>query len=865
MPVTLTAAEALHAAAAAILSDDPDRAATENGVGYSKADGSIGRAIVAVPPAEWDAEFTRTAWVVLRKYRGQLERQGIDFAAIPEPPAEAATDRDHVRHVAAPRLAEAGARAVAAESSVDYRDGEYVVTFVQYDSKLVSAVKAIPGRRWNGKANVLPETSALKVAEFADSYGLALTDAAADAISKAVESFDAETVTEAVANYRPTIKVGIDSEGFFVDLPYELNERRFSLKSDVGPRFDGTAKVWRAAVNSANAAKLLAWCATQTDIEVSADARSTMESEAKAAIEALEASEAMDADIDIPGLAEGISLMPFQRGGVAYGVERATGVIGGDEMGLGKTPQGEAIIVVRQAFPCVNVVPNQVAVNWKKEWNKFFPEVKVLLVEGTIRRDIPDGYDVYIVPDSIIGDRWEDAAALYPKGLLADELHRFKNGNRQAICPDCDKRCGRENAVKCPNCYADIRGRVKSRWTVKRTHGLLSLADAIRATQPEPTIVGLTGTLITNRTVEVINPLYFAGRLEDFGGEWGIKMRYCGAYKERYGWKFDGSSNSEELHQKLRMTCYWRRNKMDVLTELPPRIHAPRYLEVDAKGRARYRSIEADVINEIGARAMEKARADIEADAEILADTLASDDAKAIILRKRDLASAADFNVETELTKVNWEAQGKASTAEHLVSIGLLKQVATECKMQSVYDWLADFFEADPDRKIVIFAENIDVVEGITAHYGPVAVKVRGGMSREAKDEAVVAFQEDPAVKVLVGNLKAAAEGITLTAAHDVAFVQFGWTPAIHDQAIDRCYGRINDAHGAVGHYLMMTDTIEEDIFDLIGQKRVVTNAVNAGTDSDGEKLSVATELVARLIKRAGLPGQEKIEQGTLL
>ena len=65
--------------------------------------------------------------------------------------------------------------------------------------------------------------------------------------------------------------------------------------------------------------------------------------------------------------------------------------------------------------------------------------------------------------------------------------------------------------------------------------------------------------------------------------------------------------------------------------------------------------------------------------------------------------------------------------------------------------------------------------------------------------------------------------GLTLTAASDVLMLELGWSPGEMDQAEDRIH-RIGQEEPCTVYYLLGNETIDEQIFDLIEAKRVVSN-----------------------------------------
>lgn len=67
--------------------------------------------------------------------------------------------------------------------------------------------------------------------------------------------------------------------------------------------------------------------------------------------------------------------------------------------------------------------------------------------------------------------------------------------------------------------------------------------------------------------------------------------------------------------------------------------------------------------------------------------------------------------------------------------------------------------------------------------------------------------------------------------------------------AVHNCYGRLNDMHGAVGHYLLLPSSIDNEIMDLLSEKRTVTDAINAGK-GERAQVSVLGDLLVRLARK---------------
>ena len=96
-------------------------------------------------------------------------------------------------------------------------------------------------------------------------------------------------------------------------------------------------------------------------------------------------------------------------------------------------------------------------------------------------------------------------------------------------------------------------------------------------------------------------------------------------------------------------------------------------------------------------------------------------------------------------------------------------------------------------------------------------------------------------------SLKAASQGITLTRASNVAFLELDWTPARHDQAEDRLH-RIGQENAVTAWYLLAPDTIDEMMAEVLARKRNLINAITDGQVHDEERVvdTVVRELRGR-------------------
>jgi SWI/SNF-related matrix-associated actin-dependent regulator 1 of chromatin subfamily A len=148
-----------------------------------------------------------------------------------------------------------------------------------------------------------------------------------------------------------------------------------------------------------------------------------------------------------------------------------------------------------------------------------------------------------------------------------------------------------------------------------------------------------------------------------------------------------------------------------------------------------------------------------------------------------------------------------------------------------------------------VFARHVEVQEAVLERF-PHALHLLGRDSTQAREATVRRFQADEqAPPLIVCATRVAAQGITLTRASNVAFLELEWTPAMHDQAEDRCH-RIGQHDAVTAWYLLAAETIDETMIELIARKRGIVGAVTDGRRDESEAL---TQAVVREL-RGGVP-----------
>jgi SWI/SNF-related matrix-associated actin-dependent regulator 1 of chromatin subfamily A len=296
-------------------------------------------------------------------------------------------------------------------------------------------------------------------------------------------------------------------------------------------------------------------------------------------------------------------------------------------------------------------------------------------------------------------------------------------------------------------------------------------------------ILELTGTPVVNNNEDLIQQLRIMGRLEDFGGYGKFMQRYCSGLNK--------SSHVKELNYYLRKYCFFRRQKKDVLTQLPAKTRS--YLITEIDNMKEYRAAERDVIKYL-----------------------------------RDYQNADDEKVQRTI-------RGAV-----MVKMGILKQISARGKVEGAKDIIHNI--VDGGEKLIVFCFLKEVVQALKMEFRD-AVTVTGDDSVQEKQHAVDKFQTDAKCKLIILNYRSGGTGLTLTAASNVLFVEQPWTFADCVQAEDRAHR--NGQKNAVNCvYLLGDGTIDEYLYNLIQTKKNISNGVTGTEEETEEKKVSQTDMI---------------------
>ena len=303
---------------------------------------------------------------------------------------------------------------------------------------------------------------------------------------------------------------------------------------------------------------------------------------------------------------------------------------------------------------------------------------------------------------------------------------------------------------------------LKSR-DASRTIELLGNRDTPGLVSRAKRVMLLTGTPVPNRPHEFFWPIKrLAPAVIDNMGWYRFCGRFVVGFEDVTGFRATGVKHEQELHARLRGSGWMaRRRKEDVLPQLPQKRYS-------------------------------------------------------LVVFPQDSKTAKVVEQEQQFDH--------RLIIEHGVPVGVaalpeLRREMGEAKVGDCVSWIKDVLDGGVE-KLLVFAHHASVIEataeGLKA-YNPAVIYGKTPMAQ--RQVAVDRFQKDPEARVLVGSFQPMGVGWTLTAAHDVVFVEASWVPSDNEQAIDRAHRIGQEAESVNVYYLVVEGSLDAKILGEAAKK----------------------------------------------
>lgn len=391
------------------------------------------------------------------------------------------------------------------------------------------------------------------------------------------------------------------------------------------------------------------------------------------------------------------------------------------------------------------VSPTQVVINWTKEINRWRPEYKTYIVKGSKNFRFPEEGELVSVSYSSL-----------PKWLMPE-------GKKRTIDLTEEQKEVLSNTWII---YDEIQALSNSKSQKSKKCKML--------TKYSKRAIGLTGTPLKNKPLELYNILSSMGLAKEVFDSFFNFVRLFGGRKGHFGWIFDGEISPEVPTRLRKIMLIKKKSDPSIKIQLPSKTYIPIETKTSAK-------------------------------------------TKKIMDSAWDLykeASGGDLTQDlpdiTEMMK-----------AKNMIAQDNLKTSLAEIEL----------YESTETPLVFGSAHRGPVLEvGNRPGWGMII----GGMSATEKQEVVEKFQNGElkgiAVSLLAGN-----SGITLTKASHLLFNDLDWTPNSNEQFEDRI-ARIGQAEKTVFiKYVVQDHPLMQHIYKLnYRKKKMAHDAISAViTDSD--------------------------------
>ncbi len=434
-------------------------------------------------------------------------------------------------------------------------------------------------------------------------------------------------------------------------------------------------------------------------------------------------------DVEVNGL------YPFQVAGVRYikdRLETIGSVLIADEMGLGKTIEAIEFVNVSEVElkKILIVCPASLKDNWRNEWKKFCrKDVKPVIIN----------YERLVSQHEMRAKVWDL--------IICDEIHYIKNSQ------------------------------------AKRTQAIVGFRSD-KGIQSKYKI-GITGTPIPNRPVELFAPLKWLLPY-GFSDKMAFARRFCDLFHDGIGYNTKGASNLDELQDRLRSTIMLRRRKIEVLPQLPSKTR--QIIEIEPTDRMK---------------------------------ELLQLEQRLIGFTPKDTISDLQFR---EVVQKFYVGSGPS-----FENYSKTRSLLAELKIPLVIEHIEDLMEEED--KLLVFGHHQKMIDAVQERFSLQGVKLTGKTALKNRQKIVDDFQTNRKTRVFVGNIKAAGVGYTLTAAHNVVFAECDFVPGNMTQAEDRVC-RIGQTEKVLIQYLVVSGSLDALMCkNMVKKQKILDQALDCKWD----------------------------------
>lgn len=501
----------------------------------------------------------------------------------------------------------------------------------------------------------------------------------------------------------------------------------------------------------------------------------------------------------------GFSLYPHQEEAVKFLTSKKKAILA-DVMGFGKTLSAIVSALEDKYEKILIISPASVKMTWFKELKGLVDEDEITIVEGSNWKE----NKFTIINYDILKNFYE-----IPMETVKTSTLEYEDGELKKVVKEKEKVSRKSDIISEAMENSQLFQSKFDLIIIDEAHRLSNttsgiykiVSDLVKRSNPIG-IYELSGTPITNRPINFYNLLKIIG--SQLADDWKYYVEnYCdGRFfynrKERDAhcyiyckkvnknswyelsddekkeldeildkrckkiWKTEGASNLDELQEAVK-SCYIRRDKNDL--ELPKKTVKVLNYDLTKEERKGYERV--------------------------------------------------------------WEEYLEAQDGKNKEDLEKYKKITEGIMMRQ---WLANAMTektidlarkcVDLGHKVVIFCAFDEELNTIKEAFKDICVVHNGKMLTKRKNKSVEEFQNNPNIKVFIGNIQSAGVGLTLVASDVAIFNSFSWVSGDNLQAEDRIH-RLNQKKNVTIYYQVFSDTFYKEMFDKVrGKQEIIDNII---------------------------------------
>ena len=510
-------------------------------------------------------------------------------------------------------------------------------------------------------------------------------------------------------------------------------------------------------------------------------------------------------DFNVYNERSGRCLYPHQEEAVKFLTTKKKAILA-DVMGYGKTTSA-IVAALEDKFQKVLIIcPASVKITWKKELMRYVNEDDITIVEGSKWKE----NRFTIINYDILKNFYE-----IPTEIVKSTSLELQDGKVTKVTKEKEKVSRKSAVIQEAMENSQLYQSKFDLFIIDEAHRLSNttsgffkiMSDLVKRSNPSG-IYELSGTPITNRPINFYNLL----KLIDapVSRDWKkYVMRYC-----------DGKFFYNRKERDAYSFMYCKKVKKNSWFDLTDEEKAELDEILDKKCKKIWKTDGASHIDELQ---------------EVIKSYYLRRDKNDLELKKKTV-KILNYKLtpeERESYEKVWDEYVEAQNDKNPEDLEKYKKITEGIMMRQ---WLANNMTSktidlaqkciDLGHKVVIFCSFDEELNTIKEAFKDICVVHNGKMLAKRKDKSVEAFQNDPNVKVFIGNIQSAGVGLTLVASRVAIFNSFSWVSGDNLQAEDRIH-RLNQKNDVTIYYQVFLDTFYKEMFDKVrGKQEIIDNII---------------------------------------